>query len=136
MVRWTAEVEALHLLVFQRMSWTGLCPRATRRSRPTGYEYMPTEPGKSSDQMGYEQLCTRWNREEAEAVQRCKRTLQSDETSHEASSSALSKHERARGQDLSTERAGVLGHEVWLLGSGRHVPGVAAMTQKSSSSAC
>ena len=53
--------------LFQSMSWTGLCPPATRRSRPTGYEYMPTEPGKSSDQMGYEQLCTRWNREEAEA---------------------------------------------------------------------
>lgn len=31
------------------------------------YQYMPTEPGKSSDQVGFEQLCTRWNQEEAEA---------------------------------------------------------------------
>ena len=31
------------------------------------YQYMPTEPGKSSDQVGFEKLCTRWNQEEAEA---------------------------------------------------------------------
>ncbi|CAJ1331356.1 unnamed protein product [Effrenium voratum] len=53
---------------------------SARRNSNNPYQYMPTEPGKSSDQIGYEQLCTRWNREEAEAVQRCKRTLQGDST--------------------------------------------------------
>lgn len=76
------------------------------------YQYMPTEPGKSSDQIGYEQLCTRWNREEAESVQRCKRTLQSDETTREAKILALNELEywamRRGGYDAEVILIGML----------------------------
>lgn len=47
-------------------------------------DMMPSEPGTSNEQVGFEQLCTRWNREEAEAVDRSKRTLQSPNTTREA----------------------------------------------------
>ncbi|CAK0807333.1 unnamed protein product [Prorocentrum cordatum] len=42
--------------------------------------FIPDEVGQSSNEVGFEQLCTRWNREEAEAVQISKRTLQSPDT--------------------------------------------------------
>lgn len=50
---------------------------------------LPTEAGKSTYEEGFEELCTRWNREEAENVQKSKRTLQSSETSHEAKIRAI-----------------------------------------------
>eukprot|EP00930_Biecheleria_cincta_P063277 TRINITY_DN48796_c0_g1_i1.p1 TRINITY_DN48796_c0_g1~~TRINITY_DN48796_c0_g1_i1.p1 ORF type:complete len:454 (+),score=83.57 TRINITY_DN48796_c0_g1_i1:34-1395(+) len=42
---------------------------------------MPTLPGQTANEEGFNDLCTRWNREEAEAVQDSKRKLQSDKTS-------------------------------------------------------
>eukprot|EP00913_Durusdinium_trenchii_P031198 g29213.t1 len=76
------------------------------------YQYMPTEPGKSSDQVGFEKLCTRWNQEEAEAVQRCKRTLQSGETTREAKILALNELEywamRRGGYDAEVILIGML----------------------------
>jgi len=73
---------------------------------------MPNEPGKSSDEVAYEQLCTRWNREEAEAVQRCKRTLQSDKTTREDKILALNELEywamRRGGYDAEVILIGML----------------------------
>lgn len=108
--------------VLLMLQWAFCCPletrpgspRVTRRSLDSKnpYQYMPTEPGKSSDQIGYEQLCTRWNREEAEAVQRCKRTLQSDETTREAKVLALNELEywamRRGGYDAEVILIGML----------------------------
>ncbi|CAL1133845.1 unnamed protein product [Cladocopium goreaui] len=109
--------------VLLMLQWVFCCPE-TRPGSPrvthlrrsldskNPYQYMPTEPGKSSDQIGYEQLCTRWNREEAEAVQRCKRTLQSDETTREAKVLALNELEywamRRGGYDAEVILIGML----------------------------
>lgn len=75
-------------------------------------QYMPNEPGKSSDEVAYEQLCTRWNREEAEAVQRCKRSLQSDKTTREDKILALNELEywamRRGGYDAEVILIGML----------------------------
>ncbi|CAE8605708.1 unnamed protein product [Polarella glacialis] len=56
-------------------------------------DQVPTEPGRSSDQDGYEQLCCRWNREEAEAVEKAKKTLQSGKTTKEAKQLAINELE-------------------------------------------
>jgi len=59
------------------------------RCGKAAWQSAPSEPGRNSDQDGFEELCTRWNREEAENVQKSKRTLQSGTTSHEAKIRAI-----------------------------------------------
>eukprot|EP00440_Ansanella_granifera_P024918 gb/GFBE01027063.1/.p1 GENE.gb/GFBE01027063.1/~~gb/GFBE01027063.1/.p1 ORF type:complete len:456 (+),score=114.42 gb/GFBE01027063.1/:1-1368(+) len=86
---------------------------------------MPMEPGRSSYEEGYEQLCTRWNREEAEAVQNSKRTLQSDKTTKEAKLLAINELEywaiRRGGYDAEIILIGALKYPDPVLAGQAHI---------------
>lgn len=75
-------------------------------------DMLPNEPGRSSDDDGFDQLCTRWNREEAEAVDKGKRTLQSPNTTKEAKMKAIDELEywaiRRGGYDAEIVLIGTL----------------------------
>lgn len=88
-------------------------------------DLMPSEPGQSSDDMGFEQLCCRWNREEAEAVAKAKRTVQSPNTSTEAKLRGIDELEywalRRGGYDAEIVLIGALHDKDRILAGQAHV---------------
>lgn len=88
-------------------------------------DLMPSEPGQSSDDVGYQQLCVRWNREEAEAVAKAKRTLQSPNTTSEQKLRGIDELEywaiRRGGYDAEIVLIGTLHDPDRLLAGQAHV---------------
>lgn len=70
------------------------------------------KPGDSSDEQGFKDLCTRWNREEAENVANAKRVLQSATTTRDAKLQAIDELEywaiRRGGYDAEIILIGML----------------------------
>eukprot|EP00929_Paragymnodinium_shiwhaense_P063482 TRINITY_DN31704_c0_g1_i1.p1 TRINITY_DN31704_c0_g1~~TRINITY_DN31704_c0_g1_i1.p1 ORF type:complete len:531 (-),score=82.31 TRINITY_DN31704_c0_g1_i1:20-1555(-) len=82
-----------------------------RQGMPPGFDL---NPGSNTDSDGFEELCTRWNREEAENVEKSKRTLQSPKTPREAKFRAIDELEywaiRRGGYDAEIVLIGTLRH--------------------------
>lgn len=86
---------------------------------------MPMQPGQTANEEGFNDLCTRWNREEAEAVQDSKRKLQSDKTSTDTKLLAVNELEywavRRGGYDAEIILIGTLKHPSKELASQAHI---------------
>jgi len=86
---------------------------------------LPSEPGQSSDDLGYQQLCVRWNREEAEAVAKAKRTLQSPNTTTEQKLRGIDELEywaiRRGGYDAEIVLIGTLHAQDRMLAGQAHI---------------
>lgn len=86
---------------------------------------LPNQPGQTANEEGFNDLCTRWNREEAEAVQDSKRKLQSDKSSTDTKLLAVNELEywavRRGGYDAEIILIGVLKHPSKELASQAHI---------------